>query len=100
MAFNEPFYVHNYDIVSTSPDVVAIINDDFLILDCSDHFADFFEFSKSLIIKKEFTDFVVLRERETRAKAAMAKKAGNRFLKEVFKYMMIYGFSFMNELIA
>jgi hypothetical protein len=34
--------IHNCEIVSSSSAVVAIINDDFLILDCSDHFAGFF----------------------------------------------------------
>src|SRR5215203_5086752 len=64
MNFPVSYPVHNYDIVSSSPGVVAIINDDFLIVDCSDHFADFFELPKSLITKREFTDFVVLREQE------------------------------------
>src|SRR5687768_6999282 len=64
MAFPIPCSINNFDLVSTSPGVVAVINDDFLIRDCSERFADFFELPKSLIIKKEFTDFVVLREQE------------------------------------
>src|SRR5215210_2937649 len=64
MAFPIPYSISNFDIVSSSPGVVAVINDDFLILDCSERFAEFFELPKSLIIKKEFTDFVVLREQE------------------------------------
>lgn len=57
------YAINNWDIVSNSG-VVAVIGDDFLILNCSDQFADFFELAKSSIIKKEFTDFVVLREQD------------------------------------
>ena len=64
MAFPVSYPIHNYDSISSSPGIVAVINDDFLILDCSDHFAEFFELPKSLITKREFTDFVVLREQD------------------------------------
>jgi len=75
--------IHNCEIVSSSSAVVAIINDDFLILDCSDHFAGFFELPKSLIIKREFTDFVVLREQakaNTMVQNALSGQPENTYL--------------------